>query len=32
MTQSLGPVMLDLEGTQLTDEERHLLKRPEVGG
>ena len=32
MTQSLGPVMLDLEGTRLTNEERRLLKRPEVGG
>ncbi|SDO63981.1 beta-N-acetylhexosaminidase [Halomonas shengliensis] len=28
----LGPVMLDLEGTRLTDEERTLLRRPEVGG
>ncbi|MCG6659060.1 beta-N-acetylhexosaminidase [Halomonas campisalis] len=32
MTQSLGPVMLDLEGTQLSDDERRLLTRPEVGG
>lgn len=31
MTQ-LGPVMLDLEGTALTREERRLLARPEVGG
>ncbi|MCI0508749.1 beta-N-acetylhexosaminidase [Chromohalobacter marismortui] len=32
MTQPLGPVMLDIEGTQLSDDERHLLARPEVGG
>ncbi|MHB0774169.1 beta-N-acetylhexosaminidase [Halomonas sp. WWR20] len=32
MTQPLGPVMLDLEGTTLTQDERHLLARPEVGG
>ncbi|MEJ2406156.1 MAG: beta-N-acetylhexosaminidase [Candidatus Thiodiazotropha sp.] len=29
---SLGPVMLDLEGTRLSDEERKLLKHPAVGG
>ena len=28
----LGPVMLDLEGTTLTDEERRLLCHPNVGG
>lgn len=32
MPPTLGPVMLDLEGTALTVEERTLLARPEVGG
>ncbi|GHB10530.1 beta-N-acetylhexosaminidase [Salinicola rhizosphaerae] len=32
MTQSLGPVMLDVEGIRLRDEERHLLKQTAVGG
>ncbi len=27
-----GPLMLDLEGTQLSDKERLLLRRPAVGG
>ncbi|MET0065452.1 MAG: beta-N-acetylhexosaminidase [Candidatus Thiodiazotropha sp.] len=29
---SLGPVMLDLQGTRLSDEERTLLGHPAVGG
>ncbi|MCK0746500.1 beta-N-acetylhexosaminidase [Chromohalobacter nigrandesensis] len=32
MTQPLGPVMLDIESNQLSDDERHLLARPEIGG
>lgn len=32
MTHSLGPVMLDLEGPQLTSAEKHLLMDPAVGG
>ncbi|QJQ94444.1 MULTISPECIES: beta-N-acetylhexosaminidase [Halomonadaceae] len=32
MTQPVGPVMLDLEGTRLRREEAELLRRPEVGG
>ncbi|SDK89010.1 beta-N-acetylhexosaminidase [Modicisalibacter muralis] len=32
MTQPLGPVMLDLEATALTNAECKLLARPEVGG
>lgn len=32
MTQPLGPVMLDLEGTALTRAEHALLARQEVGG
>jgi beta-N-acetylhexosaminidase len=29
---SLGPVMLDLEGTSLTQEEQQMLRHPAVGG
>jgi len=32
MTQKLGPLMLDLEGTRLTGEEKELLQHPAVGG
>lgn len=32
MTQPLGSVMLDLEGQQITPEERRLLAHPAVGG
>ncbi|MCH4813365.1 beta-N-acetylhexosaminidase [Vreelandella neptunia] len=32
MTQPLGPVMLDLEGTKLTAAEKRLLLEPAVGG
>lgn len=32
MTQPLGPLMLDIEGTRLTSEDNDLLTRPEVGG
>ncbi|NRB56133.1 MAG: beta-N-acetylhexosaminidase [Salinicola sp.] len=32
MTQPLGPVMLDVEGIRLRDEERQLISRAEVGG
>ena len=29
---SIGPVMIDLEGTSLTEEEKELIKHPLVGG
>ncbi|MES3674355.1 beta-N-acetylhexosaminidase [Halomonas elongata] len=32
MTQTLGPVMLDLEGPRLNREEEALLRHPSVGG
>mgnify|MGYP003109649705 CR=1 FL=1 len=32
MTQPIGPVMLDLEGPQLSNAEKRLLKDPAVGG
>ncbi|KUJ84883.1 beta-N-acetylhexosaminidase [Microbulbifer flavimaris] len=28
----LGPVMIDIDGTELTEEDRHLLRHPMVGG
>jgi beta-N-acetylhexosaminidase len=32
MTMSLGPIMVDLAGTELTPEDRDLLRHPAVGG
>ncbi|WP_110687193.1 beta-N-acetylhexosaminidase [Salinicola aestuarinus] len=32
MTQPLGPVMLDVQGIRLREDERKLIARPEVGG
>ena len=29
---TLGPLMVDLEGTSISDTERDLLLKPEVGG
>jgi beta-N-acetylhexosaminidase len=32
LTMSLGPIMVDLAGTELTPEDRDLLRHPAVGG